>query len=125
MPKHHVFIDFKAAYDTVDCEQLWQGIHEYGFPDKLTRLIKATMDRVMCYVRVSGVLADPFESRRGLRQSDGLSYAIFNIALEMIVRRTSIDTKRTIFTKSVQLLGFADDIDIIARILATVNETYT
>ena len=41
----------------VDREQLWQGMHEYGFPDKLTRLIKATMDRVMCYVRVSGVLA--------------------------------------------------------------------
>ena len=37
-----------AAYDTVDREQLWQGKHEYGFPDKLTRLIKATMDLVMC-----------------------------------------------------------------------------
>ena len=55
VPTHHVFIDFKAAYDTVDREQLWQGMYEYGFPDKMTRLIKATMDRVMCYVRVSGV----------------------------------------------------------------------
>ena len=27
VPTHHVFIDFKAAYDTVDREQLWQGIH--------------------------------------------------------------------------------------------------
>ena len=85
VPTHHVFIDFKAAYDTVDREQLWQGMHEYRFPDKLTRLIKATMDRVMCYVRVSGVLADPFESHRGLRQGDGLSCALFNIALEVIV----------------------------------------
>ena len=48
VPTHHVFIDFKAAYDTVDREQLWQGMHEYGFPDKLTRLIKVTMDRVKC-----------------------------------------------------------------------------
>ena len=30
VPTHHVFIDFKAAYDTVDREQLWQGMHEYG-----------------------------------------------------------------------------------------------
>ena len=71
------------------------------------------------------MLADPFESRRGLRQGDGLSCALFNIALEVIVRRAAIDTKGTIFTKSVELLGFADDIDIIAWSLATVKETYT
>ena len=41
------------------------------------------------------------------------------------MRRAGIDTKGTIFTKSVQLLGFADDIGIIARNLAMVKETYT
>ena len=124
LPTHHIFIDFKAAYDTVDREQLWQIMHEYEFPDKLTRLIKATMERVMCYVRVSGVLAEPFESRRGLRQGDGLSCLLFNIALEGIIRRAGIDTSGTIFRKSVQLLGFADDVDIIARNLETAVETY-
>ena len=29
VPTHHVFIDFKAAYDTVNREQLRQGMHEY------------------------------------------------------------------------------------------------
>ena len=48
---------------------------------------------------------------------------LFNIVLEVIVRRIGIDTKGTIFTKSVQLLGFANDIDIIARNVATVKET--
>ena len=115
-----VFIDFKAAYGTVDREQLWQGMNEYGFLDKLTRLIKATMDRMMCCVRVSGVLVDLFESRRGLRQG-----TLFNIALEVIVRRACADTKGTIFTKSVQLLGFSNDINMIAKNLATVKETYT
>ena len=65
--------------------------YTFGFPDKLTRLIKATMDRVMCYVRVSGVLVDPFESRKGLKQGDGLSWALFNIALEVIVRNERDD----------------------------------
>ena len=41
------------------------------------------------------------------------------------MRKAGIDTKGTIFTKSVQLLGFADDIDIIARNLTTVKKTYT
>ncbi|KID80942.1 endonuclease-reverse transcriptase, partial [Metarhizium majus ARSEF 297] len=124
VPTHHLFIDFKSAYDTIDREQLWQIMHEYGFPDKLIRLIKATMDRVMCVVRVSGTLSSPFESRRGLRQGDGLSCLLFNIALEGVIRRAGINTSGTIFTKSVQLLGFADDIDIIARKFETMAETY-
>ncbi|XP_055632884.1 uncharacterized protein LOC129773308 [Toxorhynchites rutilus septentrionalis] len=61
---HHIFIDFKAAYDAVVREQLWQIMHDYGFPDKLTRQIKDTLERVMCYVLVSGALSSPFESRR-------------------------------------------------------------
>ena len=115
VPTHHIFIDFKIAYDIVDREQLWQIMHVNGFPDKLTRLIKATLDRVMCHVRVSGDLAEPFESRRGLRQGGGLSCSLFNIGLEDVVQRAGIDTRGTIFNRSVQLLGFADNIDIIAR----------
>ena len=125
LPTHHIFIDFKAAYDTVDREQLWQIMHENGFPDKLTRLIKATLDRVMCHVRISRELAEPFESRRGLRQGDGLSCALFNIGLEGVVRRAGIDTSGSIFNKAVQLLAYADDIDIIARNPETVKDVYT
>ena len=125
VPTHHIFIDFKAAYDTVDREQLWQIMHENGFPDKLTRLIKATLDRVMCHVRVAGELADPFRSQQGLRQGDGLSNALFNIGLEGVVRRAGIDTEGTICNKSVQLLAYADDIDIIARDQEEVKRTYT
>ena len=35
-----------------------------------------------------------------------------------------MNTSGTIFTKSVQLVGFADDIDIIARKFETMAETY-
>ncbi|XP_055633309.1 uncharacterized protein LOC129773689 [Toxorhynchites rutilus septentrionalis] len=121
---HHLFFDFKSAYDTIDRDKLCQIMHEHGFPDKLTRMIKATMDRVMCVVRVSGILSSPFESRRGLRQGDGLSCLQFNIALQGVIRRAGIDTSGTIFRKSVQLYGFADDIDIVTRNFETMKETY-
>ena len=100
-------------------------MRENGFPDKLTRLIKATLDRVMCHVRISRELADPFESRRGLRQGDGLSCALFNIGFEGVVRRPGIDTSGSIHNKAVQLLAYADDIEIIARNPETVKDVYT
>ncbi|XP_065073853.1 uncharacterized protein LOC135697915 [Ochlerotatus camptorhynchus] len=70
---HHLFNNFKSAYDTIDRDQLWQSMHENEFQDKRTQLVKATMDRVMCVVRVSGTLSSPLESRKGLQQSDGIS----------------------------------------------------
>ena len=62
---------------------------ENGFPGKSTRLIKGTMDGVRCCVKISGGLLGPFETRRGLRQGDGLSCLLFNIALEGVMRRFS------------------------------------
>ena len=39
----HLFIDFKQAYDTIDREQLWGIMAEFGFPNKLIRLLKTTV----------------------------------------------------------------------------------
>jgi hypothetical protein len=98
---------------------------EYGFPGKLTRLIKATMDGVQCCVKISGGLSGSFESRRGLRQGDGLSCLLFNIALEGVMRRAAYNMRGTIFNKSSQFICFADDVDIVGRRFEAVAENYT
>ena len=41
------------------------------------------------------------------------------------MRRAGIDTSGSIFNKAVQLLAYADDIDIIARNPETVKDVYT
>ena len=86
---------------------------ENGFPGKLTRLIKATMDGVRCCIKISGGLSGPFETRRGLRQSDELSCLLFNIALEGVMRRAGFNMRGTISTRSEQFVCYADDVDII------------
>lgn len=43
----------------------------------------------------------------------------------MIVRRTNIRTSSNIFTKSIQLLGYADDIDIFGRNIEDLKMSYT
>ena len=89
-------------------------------PSKLIKLIQATMNGVRSSVRIAGVLSEPLECRKGLRQGDGLSCLLFNIALEGVIRRAGLNMRGTMFTKSGQLVCFADDIDVIGRSLETV-----
>ena len=121
---HHLFIDFKAAYDTINREELWLILAELRIPKKLIRLLRATLDGVMCCVKVQGACSDFFESKRGLRQGDALSTTLFNLALEGIVRRSEINQGGSIFIKMVQLLGYADDIDIVGRNIRSVKDAY-
>jgi hypothetical protein len=42
---------------------------------------------------------------------------LFNIALEWAIKKSGIETRGTVFHKSIQVLAFADDINIIGRSL--------
>jgi hypothetical protein len=68
-------------------------------------------------------LSDPVEIKNGLQQGDGLACLLFNIALEKIIRDANINTRGTIFFKSVQILAYADD--IIARTETAMKEAFT
>jgi hypothetical protein len=40
---HHLFIDFKAAYDTIIRNEVYVGMSELNFPTKLIRAAKAEL----------------------------------------------------------------------------------
>ena len=61
-------------------------------------------------------------SKKRLRQGDALSCDLFSVALENIVRNSMAKCRGTIFHKSVQLLAYADDTDVIGRAQRGVNE---
>jgi hypothetical protein len=50
-------------------------------------------------------LIQPFETRQGLRQGDVLFTLLFNVVLEIIVRRANLQTTGTIYNKETQLLA--------------------
>lgn len=118
----HLFIDFKAAYDTINREKLSEAMEELGIPNKLIRLVNATLRKVQCRVKITRWLSDPFDSARGLRQGDALSCLLFNVALEKAIRDSGIIVTGTILKKSVQLLAYADDIVIVGRTITALRE---
>jgi hypothetical protein len=70
---HHLFIDFKTAYDTIIRNEVYVGMSELSFPTKLIRLTKATLTIVNCCVKIQNDCSESFETRQGLRQGDVLS----------------------------------------------------
>jgi sorting nexin-29 len=75
-------------------------------------------------VKVETELTDSIATEQGLKQGDGLAPLLFNLALEFILRRLSIDLKGTIEYKSTQILAYADNIATISRSLSDATEIY-
>jgi len=122
---HQLFADFETAYDKVFRRKLWIAMAELGYPKKLISLSKMTLSHVRAKVRIRNNLSEEFETRDGLRQGDGLAALFFNIVLEKVIRESSVETSGTIFRKLSQLLGYADDLDLIGRNVEIVNENFT
>jgi sorting nexin-29 len=122
---YHLFIDFKAAYDKIKRKELLVVMKELDFEPKLIRLVAASLNGSKCRVKLGNDLSDPFEVREGLKQGDALSTLLFNVALEGAMRRAGIQSSRTLATNMVQILAFADDVDIVGRRHTDVVEAYT
>ena len=57
---HHLFIDFRTAYDKVNGNQLYKAVLEFGIPPKLVRLTQAMMDGTTAKVKVQNELSEGF-----------------------------------------------------------------
>lgn len=121
---HQLFVDFKAAYDSVKRRKLWRVMEEFGIPRKLISLAELTLSGANSRVRIRNKLSEVFDIEEGLRQGDPLATLFFNWILEAAVRTMDMDASGTIFTKSSQLLGYADDLDIMGRSMEAVTEKF-
>ena len=121
---HHLFVDYKAAFDSPIRDCLYATMSEFGIPAKLTRLCRMTLSNTCSSVKVGNDLSETFNTDRGFRQGDPLSCDLFNFIMEGILRKAGVHRNGTIFYKGVQLLAYADDIDIIGRTKRDVTAAF-
>jgi len=114
---HLMFIDCKAAYDSINREKLWNVMNKMGIPAKLVRMIRACAYESKIKVSFGGEVSDEFPVTTGLRQGDALLPALFNIALELVVRKVLIQAKGIKMNNNNELtvVAYADDIVLIAE----------
>ena len=96
---HHLFIDFKSAYDSIYREKLLCAMMGFGIPSKLIRLVTTTMTNVQCSVQIQSHLSEPISTTCGVKQGDALACLLFNIALEKVIQDSGIQSIGTIFLR--------------------------
>ncbi|GFV20529.1 transposon TX1 uncharacterized 149 kDa protein [Trichonephila clavipes] len=69
----HLFVDFKAAYDSINRDKMIEAMTEFKIPKKLINLMKATLKNARCRIKIQKYLSEPFTTERGLRQGDSLA----------------------------------------------------
>ncbi|KAK4468373.1 hypothetical protein MN116_000167 [Schistosoma mekongi] len=80
-----VFLDLKAAFDSVDREVLWQCLSLKGVPQKYINLIKALYSVTTGRVRAYGELSRETSSSSGVRQGCPLSPFLFNFIIDVLL----------------------------------------
>jgi hypothetical protein len=65
-----------------------------------------------------------FQVKQGLKQKDGLASLLFSLVLENVIRKLQVDTRHTLEYKSVQIVGYADDINLMRRSLRSAEEIF-
>jgi hypothetical protein len=60
----------------------------------------------------------------GLRQGDPLACLSFNVTLEKAIREANIQITGHLFNKSVQILAYADGVDIVARSKVVLKQAF-
>ncbi|XP_073848775.1 uncharacterized protein [Musca autumnalis] len=120
----HLFVDYKAAFDSPLRSKVFHAMSEFGIPAKLIRLCKMTLTDTRSSVKIGKNLSEEFCTKRGFRQGDSLSCDLFNILLEKVIRDANVKRNGTIYTNSHMLLAYADDIDIMGRSVKEVTDTF-
>jgi len=78
-----------------------------------------TLEGAQAKVIVDGKISAPFVIGKGVRQGDGLSATLFNLALHKALK--NLEQSDMILNRQTQICGYAEDILVIARSLPALE----
>jgi len=120
-PLYLVFIDYKKAFDSVEFDKVWKALLCHGVPDRLVALLQKIYNSANVYARV-GRERVSIDVRRGVRQGDPLSPALFAAVVEEIFRNLEWEALGVnVDGRHLHHLRYADDIVIISHSAAEAS----
>lgn len=111
------FIDFKAAFDTVDRTILMEKLWRAGIRGRMHSMIREIHRYTVCEVLSEEGVSARFQVRTGVRQGCPLSPILFNLMLDDIdeVWERGKVGGSWIGATHIQCLKFADDVALVAE----------
>lgn len=110
------YVDFSAAFDSVDRSRMFDCLREAGVPLKVVNMIRLLYRDCKSRVRVYNTESEPFPVKTGVKQGAILSPLLFIIVLDAVLRRSMTPGlgvcamgKRTVAD-----LDYADDIALVS-----------
>ena len=82
-----LFLDIRAAFDSVDRNALWQCLCRFGVPEKYVSILEALYSQTSDRVRVYGRLSSPFAISSGVRQGCPTSPFLSNFVIDDVLQR--------------------------------------
>jgi hypothetical protein len=111
------FIDFKAAFDSVDRKRMYQLLADFGLPSKIVRLVEQMYMGSENVVRAASGTSAPFSVLTGVKQGALLSPTLFIIVLDFVLRAAMSGCRGVWIDGSTHLtdLDYADDAALMAE----------
>lgn len=111
-----MFIDIKAAFDSVNRAKLMKKLEDIGLKGRFLRFIANSYKQTICRIKVNGSTSEDFFTSRGVRQGCPLSPLLFNIYIENLDKE--LERKKeggtVIGQAKIYCLQYADDIVIVS-----------
>ena len=110
-------LDAQKAYDSVDHEYIKNTLRAYGFPNEFIDVVDLLHSNLFAQVQINGFISNRFEIKRGVKQGDALSCALFILAIDPVIRNIECNPNIPYLeiTPNCRLKAFAyaDDIAVI------------
>jgi hypothetical protein len=97
-------------------------LEEFKIPNKIINLIGMTLRNTTGSVKVQNMMTEEFAINKGLRQGDALSTQLFGVVLEKVMRHIQINKGGSIYTRTLQILAYTDDVNLIGRSTGRLND---
>ncbi|KAL0322018.1 UNVERIFIED_CONTAM: Retrovirus-related Pol polyprotein from type-2 retrotransposable element R2DM [Sesamum calycinum] len=121
-PRCTINVDLRKAFDSVSWTFLSRVLHGYGFPPLFISWIMECVSTTSFSVALNGSLHGLFPGKKGLRQGDPMSPALFLLCMEYfsrLIKRNTTNSDFNFHPKCEKLkithLLFVDDLMLFSR----------
>lgn len=123
-----IFVDFKAAFDSIDHELLWHKLQGFGLSSKFLNILRSFYSQATAAIKCNDSLTPTVAITRGVLQGEVLSpllFSLFLADLETFLLEKGCHGLSINSAKEVVLLAYADDLVLLANTPTEVNRKLT